>query len=517
LRVLGAGAAAAMLPGCAGTLRRRGATAAGRRPNIIFIMSDDHGAQAISCYGSRVNKTPHIDRLAHEGMRFTNCFCTNSICAPSRAVILTGKHSHVNGQITNAERFDGSQETFPKLLRRAGYQTAVFGKWHLKSDPTGFDHWNILIGQGPYYNPTMIRNGARVKHVGYTTDIITDATIEWLRAGRDGDQPFMIMCHHKAPHRNWQPGPDHLTLYDDVTIPEPPTLFDDWSGRTQAAAQEMTIARHLSEADLKLVPPTGLTDEQLARWNAAYEPKNETFRKAGLEGRALVRWKYQRYVKDYLRCVASVDDNIGRLLRYLDESGLARDTVVVYTADQGWFLGEHGWYDKRWMYEESLRMPLLVRWPAVVDAGSLNEGLCQNLDFAETFLEVAGVPVPGDMQGRSLVPLLEGRRPGDWRQSIYYHYYEYPAVHSVARHEGVRTARYKLIHFYRLGDWELYDLRKDPDELRNVYDDPAYASVVAELKTELERLRKKYGVTGAADRAYDELLESRAKARSKRD
>jgi arylsulfatase A-like enzyme len=466
------------------------------RPNIIFIMSDDHGAQAISAYGSRVNRTPQIDRLAEEGMRFANCFCTNSICAPSRAVILTGKHSHLNGQKTNFDTFDGSQPTFPKLLQKAGYQTAMIGKWHLKSDPTGFDHWEVLIGQGPYYNPTMVRNGEKVKHPGYTTDIITDLSLEWLESARKADKPFLLMCQHKAPHRNWQPGPKYLTLYDDVTLPEPDTLFDDWAGRgTAARMQEMTVADHLTRLDLKLTPPRGLTEEQLAAWKAAYDPKNKAFAEAKPEGRNLVKWKYQRYAKDYLRCVASVDENVGRLLDYLDTSGLARNTVVIYTSDQGWFLGEHGWYDKRWMYEESFRMPLLVRWPAAVKPGAVNENLCQNLDFAATFLDLAGVPTPPDMQGRSLVPLLRGKTPPGWRESVYYHYYEYPAEHAVNRHEGVRTPQYKLIHFYQLEEWELYDLKKDPDERKNVYNEPAYKEVVTRLKTELERLRREYQVT----------------------
>ncbi len=512
LRALGAGAATVALPGCAALRRRDPATPRERPPNIIFIMTDDHCTQAMSCYGGRVNQTPNIDRLAREGMRFDNCFCTNAICAPSRAVILTGKHSHINGVTTNAHRFDGAQTTFPKLLQRVGYQTAMIGKWHLKSDPTGFDHWEILVGQGPYYNPTMIHNGQRHKHTGYTTDIITDQALAWLNNVREDQRPFMLMCQHKAPHRNWQPGPDHLALYDDVDIPEPPTLFDDWAGRGSAAAQqEMTISRHLNDFDLKLDPPDNLTPEQRAAWNAAYNPKNEAFRKALLSGRELVRWKYQRYVKDYLRCVASLDDNIGQLLNHLDHTGLARNTIVIYTSDQGWYLGEHGWYDKRWMYEESLRMPLLVRWPAVVKAGSVNRALCQNLDFAETLLDAAGATIPADMQGRSLLPLLRGRSPRDWRQSIYYHYYEHPGAHNVQRHEGVRTDRYKLIHFYRLDEWELYDLRKDPDEMRSVYADPAYADVVGRLKAELVCLRRRYQVTDAADREYDQLMESRRK------
>lgn len=464
------------------------------RPNIIFIFTDDHGAQAISAYGSRINETPNIDRLAREGMLFRNCFVTNAICGPSRAVILTGAHSHRNGFEQNGNRFDGAQMTFPKLMREAGYETAVIGKWHLGTDPTGFDYWDILIGQGPYYNPPMIRNGERIEHTGYTTDIINDLTLDWLKSGRDPEKPFILMTQHKAPHRNWQPGPEHLTMYDDVEIPEPPTLFDDWEGKVAAQQQEMTIARHLYPSDLKLQPPGNLNEEQLARWNAAYEPKNEAFRAANLEGEALVKWKYQRYVKDYLRCVASVDDNIGELLDYLDESGLAENTIVIYSSDQGWYLGEHGWYDKRWMYEESLRMPLIVRWPGVTPPGSENERLVQNLDFAPTFLEVAGVEKPERMQGRSLVPLLRPTPPAAWREAVYYHYYEHPGVHNVQRHEGVRTDRWKLIHFYRINEWELYDLKNDPDELVNLYGDPAYDAITTELKRELERLRERYEV-----------------------
>ncbi|MFG0284496.1 MAG: sulfatase [Phycisphaerales bacterium JB039] len=463
------------------------------RPNILFIFTDDHGAQAISAYGSNRNTTPNIDRIAAEGMRFDNCFVTNAICGPSRAVILTGLHSHRNGFRQNGDQFDGSQRTFPKLLQQAGYQTAMIGKWHLGTDPTGFDYWDILIGQGPYYNPPMIRNGERIEREGYTTDIITDLTIDWLE-GRDPDKPFFLACQHKAPHRNWQPGPDHINDFDNVQIPEPATLFDDWSGRGPAAAeQEMTVAHHLSDFDLKLTAPGNLTPEQLAIWENAYGPKNEAFRAANLTGADRVRWMYQRYVKDYLRCVASVDDGIGRLLETLDDLGLAQNTVVIYSSDQGWYLGEHGWYDKRWMYEESFRMPLLVRWPGVIRPGSVDEHLVQNLDFAETFLDLAGVEVPDDMQGRSLAPLFKGEDP-DWRDAVYYHYYEHPGVHNVQRHYGVRTDRYKLIHFYRAGYWELFDLERDPDELTSVYDDPAYADVVEELKAELQRLRAQYGV-----------------------
>ena len=479
----------------AAVLGQQQAVAAAERPNILFIFTDDHAAHAIGAYGSKINTTPNMNRLAREGMLFRNCFVTNSICGPSRAVILTGKYSHVNGFLRNGNTFDGSQQTFPKLLRRAGYQTAMIGKWHLKSEPTGFDYWQVLIGQGPYYNPPMIENSERVEHTGYTTDIITDIALDWLRTKREPGKPFMMMYQHKAPHRNWQPGPKHLTMYDDVTVPEPETLFDDYSGRGSAAKmQTMTIAKDLTPRDLKLVTPRNLTDAQRGLWEKAYGPKNEAFRKANLKGKDLVRWKYQRYVKDYLRCVASVDDNLGRVLDYLDESGLARNTVVIYSSDQGWYLGDHGWFDKRWMYEESLRMPLLVRWPSVVETGGENHDFVSNLDFAETFLDLAGADCPADMQGRSIVPLLEGQRPSDWRSSFYYHYYEYPGAHSVRRHYGVRGDRYKLIYFYNLDEWELYDLRNDPSEMRSVYDDPTYGEVVAELKDELARLRGLYRV-----------------------
>ncbi len=479
------------------------APAADAQPNILFIMSDDHGYQALSCYGSRVNETPNLDRLAKEGMRFDRCFVTNSICGPSRATILTGKYNHLNGFVRNGNTFDGSQQTVSKLLGAAGYQTAMVGKWHLKSEPTGFDYWNVLIGQGPYYNPPMKtgskdRSGSQtIKHTGYTTDIITDLALDWLKNDRDPARPFFLMYHHKAPHRNWQPAPRHLHRYDDVTIPEPETLYDDYAGRASPARkQEMTVANHLTPHDLKLAPQGGLNEEQLAAWNAAYEPKNEAFRQADLSGRELIQWKYQRYAKDYLRCVDAVDENVGRVLDYLDEAGLTENTIVIYTSDQGWYLGEHGWYDKRWMYEESFRTPLLVRWPARVAPGSVDQHLVMNLDFAETFLDAAGQPIPSDMQGRSLLPILIGQAPDDWRQSVYYHYYEYPGPHSVRRHYGVRTDRYKLIHYYNEQEWELFDLEEDPFELRSLYDDPNYAEIRDQLLVELNRLREQYGDDG---------------------
>jgi arylsulfatase A-like enzyme len=463
-----------------------------KRPNILFIFSDDHGYQAVSAYGSKLNQTPNIDRLAREGMRFDRCVVPNSLCGPSRATVLTGKYSHVNGFYNNTNsRFDGSQQTFPKLLHAAGYQTAMIGKWHLVSNPTGFDHWEILPGQGQYYNPPMIRDGQRVKHDGYVTEVLTDLALDWLKK-RDPDRPFLLMCHHKAPHREWEPSLKHLADYDGKHFPEPETFFDDYAGRGKAEhAQDMTVARAMNPRDLKLTPPPTLTPEQRKVWDAYYEPRNAEFRKQDPRGKDLVRWKYDRYLHDYLACIASVDESVGRLLDYLKDSGLDRDTIVVYASDQGFYLGEHGWFDKRWIFEESLRTPLLVRWPAVAKAGGVNKDLVSNVDFAETFLEAAGLPVPADMQGRSLVPLLEGRTPADWRKSFYYHYYEHPGPHNVARHYGVVTDRYKLVHFYEpdMGYWELFDLEKDAHELRSVYGRKDYADVQKRLEDELARLR----------------------------
>jgi arylsulfatase A-like enzyme len=399
-----------------------------------------------------------------------------------------------------------------KLLQSGGYQTAVVGKWHLESDPTGFDYWNILIGQGPYYNPPMKTLDARgqpttVSHTGYTTDIITDLALDWLKNKRDTSKPFFLMYQHKAPHRNWQPGPKYLTKYDGETIPEPDTLFDDYSGRgTPAKEQAMSVAKDLTDEDLKLVAPRDLTDSQRRHWDAAYGPENEAFRAAKLTGDPLVRWKYQRYVKDYLRCVDAVDENVGRVLDYLDEAGLAEQTVVFYTSDQGWYLGEHGWFDKRWMYEESFRTPLLVRWPNHIKAGTVDTHMAMNLDFPETFLDLAGADIPRDMQGRSLKPLLLGQDPADWRTSMYYHYYEFPGPHSVARHYGIRTERYKLIHFYPhalrpdLDEWELFDLAEDPREMRSVYRSPEYADIVQQLKRQLEQLRRDFQDDGTVVR-----------------
>ena len=482
------------------------------RPNIVFIFTDDHCQQALSAYDASRMATPHMDRIAQQGMLFNRCYVTNGICGPSRAVIQTGKYSHLNGFVRNGNKFNGDQQTFPKLLQAAGYQTAVIGKWHLATTPQGYDYYDVLKGQGPYYNPPMITAGGDGKpvtrpHTGYTTDIITEKTLTWLKEARDPDKPFMVMYQHKAPHRNWQPGPKYLTWLDDVEIPEPETLWDDYTGRTRSAArQTMTIKTHLNDNDLKLSPARGLNPEQRKVWDAAYKPKNEAYLKAkpGMSETEIIKWKYQRYVKDYLRCVKSVDDGIGELLDYLDEAGLADNTVVMYSSDQGWYLGEHGWFDKRWMYEESLKTPLLVRWPGKTKAGAVNNDIVSNLDFAETFLDLAGVKVPGDMQGRSIVPLLEGNTPADWRKTFYYHYYENPGAHNVARHYGVTDGRYKLIRYYALegeaiDDWELFDLKKDPNELVNMYGSTDLVQVQDRLGGELKRLQGFYKVPEDTD------------------
>ncbi len=470
-----------------------------QRPNIVLILCDDHAWQAIRCYGESrcLIDTPHIDRLATEGMKFTRCLVPNSICGPSRATILTGKYSHRNGVYRNDPRrpFDGSQTTFPKLLQQAGYQTVLIGKWHLASDPTGFEHWEILPGQGVYYNPPMLRNGRPIQHKGYVTDIITDLCTDWLKK-RDRSRPFLLMCHHKAPHREWAPALRHLGWDHDRVYPEPETLFDSYgNGRGLAwRDQDMTLANTFTDRDAKLISPPRLTPEQRKVWDAYYEPRNAKYRSANPQGEELVRWRYQRYMHDYLGCIKAVDESVGRLLQCLSAEGLAENTIVVYASDQGFFLGEHGWFDKRWILEPSLRTPLLVRWPGVVQPGSICSKIVSVLDFAQTFLEMAGLPQPEEMQGRSLVPLLRGESPADWRTSFYYPYYEYPTPHRVRPHYGVVTERYKLVHFYRpdVDDWELYDLQADPQETKNFIHDPACAKIVANLKTELQHLRQQY-------------------------
>ena len=469
---------------------------AASRPNILFIMADDHAWQAISAYGEsrHLIQTPNIDRLANEGVRFDHCLVNNSLCGPSRASIITGTYSHINGFYNNANcRFDGSQITFPKLLQKAGYQTALIGKWHLETDPTGFDHWEILPEQGVYYNPPMIRDGQRVKHPGYVTDIITDLSLDWLKQ-RDPSKPFMLLCWHKAPHRIWEPALRDLDFDHDRSYGLPDSLFDDYSGRGLAEHdQDMTIAKTMRlNEDSKLTDPQDLTPEQKKSWDAYYVPRNEAFLKQNLTGRALTAWKYNRYMHDYLGCIKGVDDSVGQILKYLDDTGMATNTIVIYSSDQGFFLGEHGWFDKRWIFQESARTPLLIRWPAVAKAGRVNKDLVSNNDLAETFLQAAGVPIPDRMQGRSLMPLLQGASPADWRTAFYYHYYEYPQPHHVRPHYGIITDRYTMAHFYApdVDYWELFDRKNDPGEMRSVFDDPAYAAVQTNLMQEVFRQRK---------------------------
>ncbi len=498
-----------------------------QRPNILFIFADDHAQAAISAYGKHLKDaapTPNIDRIARDGAIFERSYCANSICGPSRACILTGKHSHVNGFIDNERcSFDGDQPTFPKYIQRAGYQTAMIGKWHLISDPQGFDHWEVLPGQGNYVNPDFLQqDGGKLRHAGYCTDIITDKALDWLKTKRDKSRPFVLMCQHKAPHRNWMPPERYYDLFKGVSIPEPSSLFDDYADRSPALAQqEMSIAKdfnwghdmfmHGEPIDPRFTNFVGnaeynrMTDEEKGRFDDAYGAENESLKQALKEGavsdKQLTQWKYQRYIKNYLRCIRAVDDGVGRLLDYLDDSGIADNTIVIYSADQGFYLGEHGWFDKRWMFEESFSMPFLIRWKGAIKPGSRSQALIQNIDYAPTFMELAGLTLPADMQGRSLVPLFKqnGVAPANWRKSLYYAYYG-ERCHHVAKHDGVTTDRYKLFFMPDMrGDarWQLFDLVKDPQEMRSVHLDVDYAQVFADMKVEYYKLRKEYGVNSA--------------------
>ncbi len=476
------------------------------RPNIIYIMTDDHAAHAIGAYGSRVNQTPHLDRLAREGALFTSVFATNSICTPSRAAILTGQYSHING-VTMFNRFDSSRMTVARLLQQGGYYTGMIGKWHLGSDPVGFDHWEILPGQGAYRNPLFYTATSEKTYSGrYATEVITDLAIEFVEK-RPRDKPFFLMMHHKAPHRPWEPSESHAAEFATRRIPEPVTLWDSYATRTDALHEnQQRVAADLTNRDLKLTPPPGLDSQELAKW-LTIKPDSVAIVRDGknviLTGEALARWKYQRYMQDYLATVQSVDDSVGRVLAALDKGGLARNTLVVYTSDQGFFLGDHGMYDKRFMYEESIRMPFLVRWPARIKAGTRSDALGLNIDFAPTFLDVAGLPVPPEMQGRSLVPLLAGRIPSDWRTSMYYRYYHDPGDHNTRAHYGVRTRTHKLIHFWKKDQWELFDLVNDPHELHNLYGEPGQDALTRTLEAELARLKKE---VRDADQLADEQL-----------
>jgi len=488
-----------------------------KKLNILYIMSDDHSFQTISAYDQRYIQTPNIDRIGQEGVIFRNSFVANSISGPSRACMLTGKHSHKNGFTDNMHTFDGSQQTYPKLLQQAGYQTAMVGKWHLTSEPTGFDYWNILIGQGDYYNPTFIDNGERKQIEGYATNITTDLALNWLD-NRDKDKPFCLLLHHKAPHRTWMPDTCDLGMFDNITFPLPENFYDTYDNRLAAAQQEMSIMHDMDIVyDLKMADKENeihtaspgleksgrniynrMKPDQKEKWDAYYDPIIKDFKENKRSGKQLAEWKFQRYMQDYLSVIHSLDRNIGRVLQYLEKNGLLENTIIVYTSDQGFYMGEHGWFDKRFMYEESFRTPLLVRFPKG-KKGDINQ-LVQNIDYAPTLLEVAGVEIPEDIQGESFLPLLKGENPYDWRKSLYYQFYEYPSEHAVKRHYGVRTDQYKLIHFYNdIDSWELYDLKKDPTEMNNIYNEPSCQAVQEELHRELDRLRLYYQATEPID------------------
>ena len=507
------------------------------RPNILFIMSDDHAYQAISAYDDKLIETPNIDRLAKEGILFSNASVTNSICAPARAVILTGKHSHLNGKIDNIMPFDTTQVTFPQLFQKAGYQTAMFGKLHFGNSPKGVDDYMILPGQGNYINPEFITQNGNITKEGYVTDIITDVTLDWLKEKRDPEKPFLMMYLHKAPHRAWWPRADKFKEFSEKVFPLPETLFDTYENRGSAAkTAEMNLLTHMKYShDSKVYPETvkemGNVQPSVAEFENSfwgpYNRANET-QKAdykpildeiskdfkenwpSMTDKEKMIWKYQRYMQDYLATISSVDDNVGRVLDYLDESGLAENTLVVYTSDQGFYLGEHGWFDKRFIYDESFKTPLLVRWPNTITPGTTENEMVQNLDFAQTFLEAAGIVAPNDMQGKSLMPLLKGEKE-DWnRDGVYYHYYEYPSVHMVKRHYGIVTKEYKLVHFYYdVDEWELYDREKDPNEMNNVYNDSEYAEVVTDLKAKLQDMRKQYKDSPELDQKYIDMIKAR--------
>ncbi len=489
---------------CAAALHLRGTDApSSKQPNILFIFSDDHSCQSIGAYNKwlsgfvREQKiTPNIDRLAEQGAIFERSFCGNSICSPSRATVLTGVHTHISGVTHLGGTIRENVWTFPPALQAAGYQTALIGKWHLGNTPAGFDYYRVLPGQGTYWKPAFNGPSNTQENVeGYTTDVITEKTLDWLKS-RDTSKPFLLLAHHKAPHRPWEPPERYFKFLSDVKVPEPPTLFDDYSGRTSSAReQKMEIGRDMTMAsDLKVLPPdktpNRLTPETAAAWRNSFGVRNAAFQQANLEGRDLTRWKYQEYMKDYLRCVKAVDDSVGKLMDYLKQAGLDQNTIVIYSADQSFFNGEHGWFDKRWIYEESITMPLIVRWPGVVKPGARISQLVQNIDYAPTFMELAGMRAPDSVQGRSLVPLLRGEAPADWRRSVYYHYYD--PGHGVQKHYGIRTERYTLAYFYPVNEWELFDLEKDPLQIHSVINDPSYAPTLSELKTELARLRTHY-------------------------
>lgn len=528
------------------------------RPNIIFIMSDDHSYQAISAYGGAVSQlapTPNIDKIAKGGIIFNKAFVENSLCTPSRAALMTGLYSHQNGQRQLAEGIDSTKVFFSELLMKQGYQTAIVGKWHMSTSPKGFSYYHILDDQGKYYNPTFKgpdTDNKFVEEEGYATDLITKHAIQFLNQ-RDKDKPFSLMVHHKAPHRNWMPDGKYLELYENVTFPIAETFFDDYSSRGEAAktqkmsiSKDMELVQDLKIEELKdeLVTPYDklsykflmgelgrLNPAQRAVWDKHYKARNRQFINAKLVGKELAIWKYQQYLKDYLRCVKSIDDSVGEILKYLKDNGLEENTMIVYTSDQGFYMGEHNWFDKRFMYEESFRTPLLIKYPKAIKAGTKSEALVQNIDFAPTFLSLAGIRKPQEMSGHSLEPTFGGSKPAKWRKDLYYHYYDYPAFHMVRKHDGVRTEQYKLIHFYGKGGLrgatskyqttpgfreyrvlnmikdagyltddddinynELYDLKADPQELHNLYGKLGYEKITAQLQKKLDKYRKKLKV-----------------------
>ena len=511
-----------------------------KKPNILFIMSDDHAYQAISAYDDRLIQTPNIDRIAEEGMLFTNASVTNSICAPSRAVILTGKHSHINGKIDNIAKFDDSQMTFPQLFKENGYQTAMFGKLHFGNNPKGIDDFLILPGQGDYINPRFLGKDKDTIITGYVTDVITDLTLDWFRYKRDKNKPFLTFYLHKAPHRAWWPSPEKFAEFYDKKFPEPETLYDDYTGRgTAAKTAEMNLLTHMQYMQDSKVRPSVFekmknvepkiiyargdgtffepssnsfnnrygraNEEQKKKYNVTLDKISKDFESnwPKMNDKEKMQWKFQRYMQDYLATISSVDDNVGRVLDYLDDTGLDKNTIVVYTSDQGFYLGEHGWFDKRFIYDESFKTPLMIKWPNQINPGTTNDEMVQNLDFAQTFLEAAMIEEPDGMQGESLIPLLKGNNQKWTRDAVYYHYYEYPSVHMAKRHYGIVSKEYKLTHFYfDVDEWELYDRINDPNEMNNVFNNPDYQDVVENLTADLKEMRIEYKDSEELDRSF---------------
>ncbi|MBT4518767.1 MAG: sulfatase [Halieaceae bacterium] len=474
---------------------------AAERPNIVFIMSDDHAVRAVGAYGSSLVETSSIDRIAAGGVRFDRAYVGNAICGPSRATTMTGLHSHANGFYSNewSGEFDGHQQTLPKLLQSAGYQTAVIGKWHLYSDPVGFDHWQVIdnvMEQGTYYNPSFRSPAGVEETTGYVADLVTDKAIDWLDSARASDQPFLLMYHHKTPHRDWMPGPLELRDWDeDARVDEPDSLLRDLSVLNSARREaRMTIADYMTDIDVKLSKSSHLNQQQARLWEDTFTPGNAAYEASRPDGSEDVRWKYQRYIKTYLASITSMDRQIGRLLDYLDDNGLMENTLLIYTSDQGFFLGENGWFDKRWMDEVSSRVPLLMQWSGHIPAGSSTAGLVQNIDYAPTLLDAVGVEAPLAMHGISLLPLVTTGAQQDWERDLYYHFYENPGFHGVARHYGIRTDRYKLVHYYRKGEWELFDLLQDPADQNDLYGRSGYEAITANLKRRLQALRQQYKV-----------------------